>query len=134
MGCLVRHGRSTGPGCPVGEAACHLRRDGDAASVEKPHDAPLTPEPDATATREVEEDQAATVAKDRAALRTQSAVATRRTIGGGGICWRGCLVGGGEAKTDKMTCKIKKFSAKWISGVRKALLNVETKLGGTETW
>jgi hypothetical protein len=47
------------------------------------------------------------VAKDRAALRTQSTVATRRTIGGGGICWRGCLVGGGEAKTDKMARKIK---------------------------
>jgi hypothetical protein len=84
--------------------------------------------------REVEEDQAATVAKDRATLRTQPAVATRRTIGGGGICWRGCLVGGGEAKTDKMARKIKKISAKWISRVGKALLNVETKLGGMETW
>jgi hypothetical protein len=43
-------------------------------------------------------------------------------------------VDGGEAKTDKMARKIKKFSAKWILGVEKALLNVETKLGGMETW
>lgn len=38
------------------------------------------------------------------------------------------------AKTDKMARKIKKFSAKWISGVGKALLNVEIKLDGMETW